>query len=439
AGDMDVVFKEGMVYLHAVKFGKKTWRKTWMALFKASSTGVGRLELSNVSDGYYPGDQKRSGRQKSTEKKVVRLSDCLSATPAVKESCPSGCTAFCLNTTQSSYTFASRTSEEWLSALCLLAFQVSIRSPSLSVIWENTKRKFAKKNTIWNFYYFSNSLACTSSVGFKVKIKSTTASKRCKLAGEYVMSSEAEALVMFSMDTGDIIFRWPYRLLRRFGKGGFSIEAGRRCESGEGLFIFLTRHGLCIFQAIAKQCSLEIPADVEPVSEHRRSLCDLTPEVCLQRPLRGGEEFLSVSPALILLHVTEMRGLPVAAEEELLSLLSCWPDGARKGPPGGLLRRPGARTPALFVHHAGQQLRQLRDVNLRHLQGVILGQLFLVFQRWNDAPQLVEGFVQAVHPPPLPRVCRHAPVSLRTQVAGFGCIIIGAALCDAQSWRGFVR
>lgn len=136
-----------------------------MALFKASSTGVGRLELSNVSDGYYPGDQKRSGRQKSTEKKVVRLSDCLSATPAVKESCPSGCTAFCLNTTQSSYTFASRTSEEWLSALCLLAFQVSIRSPSLSVIWENTKRKFAKKNTIWNFYYFSNSLACTSSVG----------------------------------------------------------------------------------------------------------------------------------------------------------------------------------------------------------------------------------------------------------------------------------
>ncbi|XP_036069952.1 docking protein 2 [Oryzias melastigma] len=248
-----------------------------MALFKASSTGVGRLELSNVSDGYYPGDQKRSGRQKSTEKKVVRLSDCLSATPAVKESCPSGCTAFCLNTTQSSYTFASRTSEEWLSALCLLAFQGDPGETD-GGDFEGGNSLAMEDNELYSSWSKDPTLPPKQ---FKVKIKSTTASKRCKLAGEYVMSSEAEALVMFSMDTGDIIFRWPYRLLRRFGKveGGFSIEAGRRCESGEGLFIFLTRHGLCIFQAIAKQCSLEIPADVEPVSEHRRSLCDLTPAI----------------------------------------------------------------------------------------------------------------------------------------------------------------
>ncbi|XP_011478626.2 docking protein 3 [Oryzias latipes] len=280
---MDFVFKEGMVYLYGVKFGKKTWRKTWMALFKASSTGVGRLELSNVSDGSSAGDQKKSGRQKSTERKVVRLSDCLSATPAVKESCPSGCTAFCLNTTQSTYIFASNTSEEWLSALCLLAFQGDPGGTDKGD-FEGGNSLAMEDNELYSTWNKDPTLPPKQ---FKVKIKSTIASKRCKLAGEYLMSSETEALVLFSLDASDAIFRWPYRLLRRFGKveGGFSIEAGRRCESGEGLFIFLTRHALHVFQAIAKQCSVDIPAGMQPVNDHRRSLCD--PSLAIPAAAKG--------------------------------------------------------------------------------------------------------------------------------------------------------
>ena len=97
-----------------------------MMLFKPSSTGVGRLELSTVVDNMAITEQKKTGRLKTPERKVVRLSDCLSVTPAPKESCPRRCTAFYLNTTQCTYTFASMTSEDWLSALCLLAFQVHI-------------------------------------------------------------------------------------------------------------------------------------------------------------------------------------------------------------------------------------------------------------------------------------------------------------------------
>lgn len=93
-----------------------------MVLFKPSSTGVGRLEFCPISDS----EQLKGGRQKTPERKVVRLSDCLSVTPAAKESCPAHCTAFYLNTTQCTYTFASMESQDWISALCMLAFQVSL-------------------------------------------------------------------------------------------------------------------------------------------------------------------------------------------------------------------------------------------------------------------------------------------------------------------------
>lgn len=93
------------------------------------------------------------------------------------------------------------------------------------------------------------------------------------------------------------------------------------------------------------------------------------------------------------------------------------PEGVNQPPPGGPVRRARTGAQALRLDHAGQQLRQLRDVNLRHLEGVVLGQLLLVFQGRDDAAQLVESFVQPVHPPPLPGVGRDAPVPLGAEVA----------------------
>lgn len=43
------------------------------------------------------------------------------------------------------------------------------------------------------------------------------------------------------------------------------------------MFIFLSRHGPQIFQAILKQCSVERRPSVQPLSVHRASLCDLSP------------------------------------------------------------------------------------------------------------------------------------------------------------------
>uniref|UniRef100_A0A3P9NE77 IRS-type PTB domain-containing protein n=1 Tax=Poecilia reticulata TaxID=8081 RepID=A0A3P9NE77_POERE len=220
---------------------QRTWRKIWMVLFKPSSMGVGRLEFRSVSDG----EQLKAGRQKAQERKVVRLSDCLSVTPAAKESCPARCTAFYLNTTHHTYTFASTESQDWISALCVLAFQVPVE-PTLPPDQ------------------------------YKVKILGTDAAKRCKLAGEYVVFTDSEALELLDVNTGGVIYSWPYRLLRKFGQveGGFCIEAGRRCDSGEGVFTFLTREGAQIFQALSSQCSLQKKQGARPCGVKKRSSFD---------------------------------------------------------------------------------------------------------------------------------------------------------------------
>ncbi len=72
------------------------------------------------------------------------------------------------------------------------------------------------------------------------------------------------------------------------------------------------------------------------------------------------------------------------------------------------------QTSALRLHETLQQLGQFRDVNLRHLQGVIFRQLFLVLHRRNDAPQFVKCSVQSVHPPPFSGISGHTSVFLRS-------------------------
>ncbi|XP_037531008.1 docking protein 3-like [Nematolebias whitei] len=247
---MDVICKEGLLYLQCFKFGKKTWRKVWMVLFKPSSTGVGRLEFCAASD-----STTLTGRQKSTKWKVVRLSDCVSVTPAAREACPAGCTAFKLNAKQCHYIFASMSSQDWTSALCLLAFQ---RDPGGSDKgdFEGGTGLTMEDNDLYSSWKRDRTPPPNQ---YEVMVQSTEASKWCKLAGKYLVSTTTDELVLSDIGTGGVIFCWPYKLLRKFGQveGGFSIEAGRRCDSGEGVFIFQTQHGPQIFQAIADQCLLD--------------------------------------------------------------------------------------------------------------------------------------------------------------------------------------
>lgn len=106
-------------------------------------------------------------------------------------------------------------------------------------------------------------------------VRVTPSSQRCRLRGRCVLRAGAEALELRHPQSRELLLRWPYRFLRRFGRDKvsaalgalpghpgdldtdpcppqvtFSFEAGRRCESGEGNFEFDTRQGNEIFQAI---------------------------------------------------------------------------------------------------------------------------------------------------------------------------------------------
>uniref|UniRef100_A0A672YMI8 Docking protein 2 n=1 Tax=Sphaeramia orbicularis TaxID=375764 RepID=A0A672YMI8_9TELE len=93
---------------------------------------------------------------------------------------------------------------------------------------------------------------------FRVCIRRTEASDRCHLKGDVILRADVDALHLLDRG-GDVVYTWPYRYLRRFGrdKSTFSFEAGRRCESGEGSFEFDTKQGNVLFQVVEANINLQ--------------------------------------------------------------------------------------------------------------------------------------------------------------------------------------
>ncbi|XP_060936239.1 docking protein 3 [Limanda limanda] len=305
---MDVIFKEGLLYLQGVKFGKRTWRKIWMVLYKPSSTGVGRLEFFTVCDKNNATDPKRAARQKIPDRKTVCLCDCLIVTPAPDKGCPQGCTAFYLKTIQCTYTLASTTSPDWLSAVSLLAFQ---KDPE-----ESDKRGLEGGNGLTmenNDLYSSLKTNPIPPLNqYRVTVQSTEASRRCRLAGEYLLSPEEEDVTLLAFYTGHFIYCWPYTLIRKFGQveGGFSFEASRRSQSGEGVFIFLSPHGPEILRVFLEHCSAERSSSAEAFNLSRRWSCEQSPYT------------LTYPPAAASPPVYNPADVPVDAEDDSAILYS---------------------------------------------------------------------------------------------------------------------
>nr|XP_055033525.1 docking protein 2 [Misgurnus anguillicaudatus] len=239
---MDVITKEGALYLQGVKFGKKVWRKTWLILFDPSAPGTGRIELYDTREarGLLGSGTSRPAGLKKTDKRMIRLSDCLSITPAPDESCPVDCSAFFLNTISRTYTFAAPTKEGWMSALCQLAFQRRDEDTGES---QRDKCMPLADNELYSSWGAGQ---------FQVKVQSTDASQRCGLSGSYLLSVKKDVISLLDLKTGQAIHSWSYRVLRRFGqvKGGIAFEVGRQCHTGAGHFIFLSNQSSHIHKTI---------------------------------------------------------------------------------------------------------------------------------------------------------------------------------------------
>ncbi|XP_076026932.1 docking protein 1b [Genypterus blacodes] len=255
---MDTHVKEGQLYVQHQKFGKK-WKKNWFVLYPASQNGIARLEFFDSGSGSGGGAGGGGGggglgsgsneKTRKLDKKIIRLSECISILPALTETCPKdNMAAFCVETNDKTHVFAAErnASKEWMDTMCDIAFQGGGGSSSSDVVESKVGAKDLQMSE--NMIYCSREEVSE----FWVSVQRTEASERCGLAGSYWVKAEREVLILREPKTKRTILVWPYKLLRRYGRDRvmFSFEAGRRCDSGPGNFTFETKQGNEIFQLV---------------------------------------------------------------------------------------------------------------------------------------------------------------------------------------------
>ncbi|XP_056882620.1 docking protein 1b isoform X2 [Takifugu flavidus] len=261
---MDVHVKEGQLYVQHQKFGKK-WKKNWFVLYPASQNGIARLEFFDSSGGGAGGGggsgSVSSEKTRKLDKKIIRLSECISILPALTEACPKeNMAAFCVETNDKTHMFAAEqnTAKEWMETMCDIAFQPQGGSGSGNINIANSNGGPQELQMSENLIYYSREEANE----FWVSVQRTEASERCGLSGSYWLKAENDVLILKDSKIKKNILVWPYKLLRRYGRDRvmFSFEAGRRCDSGPGSFTFETKQGNEIFalvdQAIQSQKAL---------------------------------------------------------------------------------------------------------------------------------------------------------------------------------------
>ncbi|KAJ8372219.1 hypothetical protein AAFF_G00293380 [Aldrovandia affinis] len=240
---MDTHVKEGPLYVQHHKIVKK-WRRGWAVLFANGPSGVARLE---VFEGERPSGEGGGGWR--ADRKVIRLSECVTVLATPSEPGPQEDSAsFCVRTVDRAHVFAAHAQDsgQWVDRICHIAFQGGKGTDSQQSKMEE------------NLIYESRE----QNQEFRVTMQRTEASERCGLQGAYWLSVGSHALVLSEGDTRRALLTWPYRLLRRYGhdKGSFSMEAGRRCESGPGSFTFDTPQSgqlfACVEAAIREQRAL---------------------------------------------------------------------------------------------------------------------------------------------------------------------------------------
>uniref|UniRef100_A0A8C0KI56 Docking protein 3 n=1 Tax=Canis lupus dingo TaxID=286419 RepID=A0A8C0KI56_CANLU len=284
---LETPIKDGILYQQHVKFGKKSWRKVWGLLYAGGPSGVARLESWDVRDGGLgPAGDRSAGPCRRGERRVIRLADCVSVLPADGESCPKDTGAFLLTTTERSHLLAAQHRQEWMGPICQLAFQGTGECSSGPGEVEASKRGLVpmEENSIYSSW---------QEVGeFPVVVQRTEAATRCQLKGPHLLVLGQDAIQLREPSNPQALYTWPYHFLRKFGsdkvrcraatlfcwpclggwqvegcpgpsatnppippqpcvQGMFSFEAGRRCDSGEGLFAFSSPRALDLCRAVA--------------------------------------------------------------------------------------------------------------------------------------------------------------------------------------------
>uniref|UniRef100_A0A671TPR9 Docking protein 2 n=1 Tax=Sparus aurata TaxID=8175 RepID=A0A671TPR9_SPAAU len=248
--------KQGMLYLQQQRFGKR-WKRVWCVLYRESSCSISRLEFFECKDGGSAEKSDRSLRKHQENKKVIRLVDCIRVSEVDMDGCPRDTGPFLIETTEKIYVFAAdrQQVDDWTHKLCEIAFPMSWSEHSVKRGSLQRGNRVDEDEGMEDNSLYSGRETVRD---FRVCVRRTEASDRCRLKGDGVLRADVDALHLIGK-TGDIMYTWPYRYLRRFGrdKSTFSFEAGRRCDSGEGSFEFDTKQGNILFQAVEAAINLQ--------------------------------------------------------------------------------------------------------------------------------------------------------------------------------------
>ncbi|XP_060927619.1 LOW QUALITY PROTEIN: docking protein 2-like [Limanda limanda] len=243
--------KQGILYLQQQRFGKK-WRRVWSALYRDSPCSISRLEFFDCKDG----GVEKSLRKQQEHKKVIRLSDCIRVSEVEVDGCPRDTGPFLVETTEKIYVFAAERNQvdDWTHKLCETAFPMSWTEPSVRRGSVQRGTRVEEDQGMEDNSLYSGTPTVRD---FRVCVRRTEASDHCRLKGDVILRVDDDALHLLSR-TRDVLFTWPFRFLRRFGrdKSTFSFEAGRRCASGEGGFEFDTKQGNFLFQLVESAIQL---------------------------------------------------------------------------------------------------------------------------------------------------------------------------------------
>ncbi|XP_013098824.1 uncharacterized protein LOC106081430 [Stomoxys calcitrans] len=186
---------------------RKSYQK-YCLLFKSSRYGIERLEICESKEDKNP--------------KIVTLENCVKITQE-----PSPANLICIVKKTATLTLNAVNEDslkEWVNALQNVAFPNN-KIQNISAIEED------------------NDLYC-SSYGdglFIVSLVPSEASVRCSIEPKcYILQLTATELQLKSTNgSKNVISNWPYRFIRKYGyrDGKFTFEAGRKCSTGEGVFV----------------------------------------------------------------------------------------------------------------------------------------------------------------------------------------------------------